>query len=110
MDPLTTTTITFTLKQGATPVVGTVTYAGVTATFNPLSSLAPSTTYAATITTGTRDLAGNALASTFDWSFTTGANAHTTALHALRPLAGRAAIVVNISHKIAVTLSDAMDP
>src|ERR1051325_4694922 len=79
MDPLTTTTVTFTLKQGTTPVVGTVTYAGVTATFNPLTVLTPSTTYTATITTGTKDLAGNALANTFAWSFTTGATADTTA-------------------------------
>src|ERR1700745_1259404 len=79
MDPLTTTTVTFTLKQGTTPVVGTVTYAGVTATFNPLSALAPSTTYTATMTTGTRELAANALANSFVWSFTTGANLDTTA-------------------------------
>src|SRR5438093_13432850 len=73
MDPLTITTLSFTLNQGTTPVVGTVIYAGVTATFDPLSALAPSTTYTATITTGTRDLAGNALANTFAWSFTTAA-------------------------------------
>src|SRR5437867_3816470 len=60
MDPLTITTVTFTLKQGTTAVAGTVTYAGVTATFNPLSTLAPNTTYTATMTTGAKDLAGNA--------------------------------------------------
>jgi len=71
MDPLTLTT-TFTLEeQGLTPVSGTVTYADVTATFTPSSSLAPSTVYTATITTGVKDLAGNALASNYVWSFTT---------------------------------------
>src|SRR5437667_409264 len=65
MDPSTITTVTFTSEQGATAVAGTVTYAGVTATFNPLSSLAPNTTYTAMMTTGARDLAGNALASDF---------------------------------------------
>src|SRR5207302_1608552 len=79
MDPLTITTVTFTSEQGATAVAGTVTYAGVTATFNPLSSLAPNTTYTAMMTTGARDLAGNALASDFVWSFTTGATPNTTA-------------------------------
>src|SRR2546430_6429838 len=74
MDPLTITPITFTLKQGPTAVAGTVSYAGVTATFNPLSTLAPNTTYTATMTTGAKDLAGNALASNFVWSLTT----HTT--------------------------------
>src|SRR2546430_984582 len=79
MDPLTITPITFTLKQGTTAVAGTVTYAGVTATFNPLSTLAPNTTYTATMTTGAKDLAANALASNFVWSFTTGATPNTTA-------------------------------
>src|SRR5205807_168221 len=72
MNPLTMTPLSFTLKQGTTAVAGTVTYAGVTATFNPLSTLAANTTYTATITIGTRDLAGNALATDFSWSFTTG--------------------------------------
>ena len=79
MDPLTITTATFTLMQGATPVTGTVSYAGVTATFNPTGALAPSTTYTATITTGAKDLAGNALAADFVWSFTTGATPDSTA-------------------------------
>ena len=110
MDPLTTTPLTFTLKQGTTPVVGTVTYAGVTATFNPLSTLAPSTTYTATITTGTRDLAGNALASAFVWSFTTGATPDTTAPTVSLTVPANAATGVAISQKIAATFSEAMDP
>src|ERR1043166_4796266 len=75
MDPLTITTATFTLKQGSTPLAGTVTYAavGTTATFNPADDLAPLTTFTATITTGAKDLAGNSLISAFNWSFTTGA-------------------------------------
>src|SRR5207249_4609638 len=75
MDPLTITIVTFTLKQGTTAVAGTVSYAGVTATFTPASALAPLTTFTATMTTGARDLAGNALASNFVWSFTTAAAA-----------------------------------
>jgi hypothetical protein len=71
MDPLTITTITFTLKQGTTPVLGTVTYVGLVATFNPISALALDTIYTATITTGAKDLAGNALASNKVWNFTT---------------------------------------
>jgi hypothetical protein len=73
MDPLTLTTATFTLKQGTTPVLGTGTYAGVTAIFTPDVDLTASTNYTATITTGVEGLAGNALASNFVWSFTTGA-------------------------------------
>src|SRR6185436_1598944 len=41
------------------------------ATLNPLSNLAPNADYVATITTGSRDLAGNALAANLVWTFTT---------------------------------------
>jgi hypothetical protein len=37
----------------------------------PVSNLLPSTTYTATLTTGAKDLAGNALAGNVVWSFTT---------------------------------------
>ena len=75
MNHLTITTTTFTVAQGATPVTGTVTYAGTTATFTPAGNLVAGTVYTATITTGAADLAGNDLASPFTWSFTTGAEA-----------------------------------
>lgn len=73
MDPLTFNNSTFTVMQGSNAVLGTVEYSGLKATFTPLSNLTGSTTYTATITTGAKDLAGNALASNFVWSFTTGA-------------------------------------
>ncbi|MDB5223961.1 MAG: hypothetical protein JWN83_2628 [Chitinophagaceae bacterium] len=71
MDPLTINTLTYTLRQGATSVLGTVNYSGTTATFSPSSNLAGNTLYTATITTGAKDLAGNALVSNYVWSFTT---------------------------------------
>jgi hypothetical protein len=43
-----------------------------TATFKPSSQLAHSTLYSATVTTGVRDRAGNAIRETKNWSFTTG--------------------------------------
>jgi tetrahydromethanopterin S-methyltransferase subunit B/cytoskeletal protein CcmA (bactofilin family) len=110
MDPLTITTVTFTLTQGTTPVAGTVTYAGVTATFNPLSTLAPNTTYTALMTTGARDLAGNALISDFVWSFTTGETLDTTAPTVSFTVPANAATGVAINQKVAVTFSEAMDP
>lgn len=70
MDPLT-VSAAFDLKQGATPVAGAVTYAGTTFTFTPAAFLAPNTLYTATISTGARDLAGNALATSTAFSFTT---------------------------------------
>ena len=72
MDSATLSASTFTLAgPGATTVAGVVTYAGNVATFNPTASLAGSTLYTATITTGAEDLAGNALASNHSWTFTT---------------------------------------
>lgn len=72
MDASTITTETFTLAQGGAPVAGAVTYVGTTAIFNPTSNLTASAGYTATVTTGGKDLAGNALAVVKTWSFTTG--------------------------------------
>jgi hypothetical protein len=72
MDPLTLTTTTFTLKQGATSVAGTVTSVGATATFAPAASYMPNVTLTATITTGAKDTNGTALAADHVWTFKTG--------------------------------------
>src|SRR5439155_15440927 len=63
-----------------TAVAGTVSLSsgGTTATFTPSSNLAFSTAYTATITTGVKDLAGNAMASPKTWKFTTEAAPDTT--------------------------------
>jgi outer membrane protein OmpA-like peptidoglycan-associated protein len=72
MDPSTITSKTVTLRQGTTPVSGTVIVpTGTTASFTQASNLLPGTLYTATVTTGVKDLAGNRLASTYVWSFTT---------------------------------------
>jgi hypothetical protein len=110
MDPLTVSTATFTLKQGTTAVAGTVSYAGVTATFTPAGNLAPLTTYTATVTTGARDLAGNALATDFSWSFTTGATPDTTPPTVSSTVPADAATAVPINQTINATFSEAMDP
>ncbi len=52
-------------------VIGTVTYSGKIATFTPIFPLADNTIYTATITTGVKDKAGNAMESNFSWNFTT---------------------------------------
>jgi hypothetical protein len=61
----------FTLLNGASSVSGSVGYSGTTATFTPTNQLAYSTAYTATLTTGVKDVAGNALASNYTLSFTT---------------------------------------
>jgi hypothetical protein len=72
MDPLTINASTFTLKQGANAVPGSVTYSGTTATLTPTNVLAAATVYTATMTTGAKTLSGNSLAANKVWSFTTG--------------------------------------
>ncbi|MDA3892567.1 MAG: ice-binding family protein [Salinivirgaceae bacterium] len=72
MDSLTVNATTFTLKKGEVAVEGTVSYEGETATFMPLAKFDKSTNYTATITTGAKNLEGNALTSNVVWSFTTG--------------------------------------
>jgi len=71
MDATTLTNSTFTLKQGTTSIAGTVSYTGTTATFSPSVTLTGNTAYTATVTTGVKDLSGNALAANYSWSFTT---------------------------------------
>ncbi len=76
MNPATINSTTFTVTgPGAATVAGVVTYAASTATFTPSSPLALNTVYTATITTGAKDVFGNALASNFVWSFTTSTTA-----------------------------------
>jgi len=74
MNPATINTATFLVTTAGLPVTGTVSLdvTGTIATFTPLSNLAPSTSYMVTITTGVEDLADNALASDYVWTFTTG--------------------------------------
>src|SRR5205807_9963309 len=110
MDPLTVSTTTFTLKQGTTVVAGTVSYSALTAIFTPAGNLAPLTTYTATVNTGARDLAGNALAADFSWSFTTGATPDTTAPTVSATVPADAATAVPINQTINATFSEAMDP
>src|SRR5437773_3116569 len=76
----------------------------------PFSSLAPNTTYTATITTGARDLAGNALATNFVWTFTTGVTPDTTAPTVGATVPANAATGVAINHTVTAAFSEAMDP
>ena len=71
MDPLTITDLTFTLKQGTTPITGAVSYSGNTASFTPANPLLANTTFTATITTGAKNVAGVSIANNYVWNFTT---------------------------------------
>jgi hypothetical protein len=107
MNAATITTATFTLKQGATVVPGAVTYAGTTATFNPTSNLVAGLSYVATLTTGVKDLSGNALTVKKTWSFLT---ADTSLPSVIFTVPANAATGVALAANITATFSKAMDP
>jgi hypothetical protein len=110
MNSQTITATTFTLRHGSTTDTGSVTYSGVSAVFNPASNLLASTTYTATITTGAKDLAGNALLANYVWTFTTGAAADAVrpTVISTAPLDEATGVAININPT--ATFSEAMDP
>ena len=109
MDAATINGSTFTLMQGATPVPGAVTYAGVTATFAPTTALAINGTFTATITSVARDLAGNALAADYVWTFSTSDAPDTTlpTVSFTSPADQASAVATNT--KISAAFSEAMN-
>src|SRR5450759_1802981 len=110
---MTTSTInatTFTLKQGSTAVPGAVTYTGTTATFKPTADLVANTDYTAAITTGAKNTAGDALASNFTWSFTTGAIADVTKPTSISTDPVTTATGVALNKVITFTFSEPMAP
>ncbi len=74
IDPLTINNNSFSVKQGATIIPGTVEYAGFTATFTPLGTLGASTDYVITISTDAKSVTGKTLAGDHVWNFHTGGN------------------------------------
>jgi hypothetical protein len=71
MNPTTLNATTYTVKQGATTVLGTISYSGSTVSFTPTFPLEGNKIYTATITTGAQSVAGIAMASNYVWDFTT---------------------------------------
>jgi len=110
MNPLTSTTATFSLKQGTTPVSGSVIYSGVTAVFKPTANLQPNLLYTATISTGSKDLAGNALAVDKVWRFTTGAGPDSAAPTVTSTVPLDLATGVASNSSVSALFSESMDP
>ena len=111
MDASSISTATFTLKQGTTNVAGSVSYSGTTATFNPANDLDGGLIYTANITTGAKDAAGNAMAASKEWRFTTlvANEVDTTAPTILSIVPSNNATSIVVSSNITVTFSEAMD-
>jgi len=107
MDPLTINATTFIIKQGITPVAGTVTYSGTTATFTPTSNFSSGLVYTATITTGAKNTTGIALANDYMWTFTTGITTAPT-VTSTDPANNATDVVLN--KVITATFSMPMDP
>jgi hypothetical protein len=109
MNPSTITATTFTVAPG---VIGTITHdtTNTIFTFTPSSSLAVSTVYTATVSTGAKDMFGNALASNLVWTFTTAANGCQPApvVSSVFPLKGAPATCPNTI--VTATFSEAMNP
>lgn len=118
MDAATITSSTFTLQLGASAISGAVSYVGVTATFNPAGTLAASSVYTATVTSGAKDVDGFALAgnqaplpaaSNYVWTFTTGGVSDTTAptIISTNPINTASGVPVNSS--VNAKFSEVMD-
>ena len=110
MDPATinTTTISLAPTSGGSAVAATVSYdaATNTATLNPTADLAYNTSYTLTVTTGVKDVAGNALAAQSTSSFTTMQDTVAPTVTARTPTA---ATGVPAGTDITVTFSEAMN-
>ncbi|WP_162054408.1 Ig-like domain-containing protein [Pontibacter pamirensis] len=107
MDPSTLNTTTFTVKQGATAVAGTVTYSNTTAVFTPASNLEANTVYTGTITTGAKNTEGTPLVSNYVWTFTTKPNTVPT-VTATDPT--NQATGVTLNKVITANFSEGMNP
>jgi hypothetical protein len=106
---ITTTNITLTPTGGGAAIAGTMTYdAGTnTATFNPTNDLENNKSYTITVTTGVKDVAGNALASQSTSTFTT--ELDTTAPTVTGTSPANNATGVTVGSAVTVTFSEQMD-
>jgi len=116
MDSTTINTSTFELRApGNVLVTANVTYDGAsrTATLTPTAALIQTTTYTATVKGGAtdprvKDLAGNALASNFTWTFTTTTPDTTPpTVTSVSPANGATGVAANTA--VTATFSEAMD-
>ena len=104
MNSSTISTSTFKVNNGTGNIGGTVSYNRTTANFVPSASLSSYITYTVTITTGMTDVAGNAQAANYTWSFTT---ADTTAPSGSVTINGNAAYTTSTTSNLNLSATDA---
>jgi methionine-rich copper-binding protein CopC len=96
---------------GGVPVLGAVDYSAADriAAFTPIGTLAPNTTFTATLTTSITDSTSVHLAR-YVWSFVTGATADSTPPGVLTTVPADAATAIATNHKVVVTFDEPIDP
>lgn len=109
MDSRTVTINSFIVKKAGTVVPGTLVYTGVSAVFTPTAALTSNTLYTMTVSTAAEDVAGNAMAADYAWSWTTAAAADTTTPKVIATVHANGAISVPINTKVGATFSEAMN-
>ena len=114
IDPLTLTPATFNLRNTATDalVPGAISYNPATniATFTPTGPLANGTNYTVTVTTGVRDVGGNALPANFTSNFTTVLAADVIAPTVVSVVPSNGVSNVATNTQVTVTFSEPMNP
>jgi hypothetical protein len=108
MTPGSISAATFTMNQGSFSIPGAVTFVGNVATLKPTSALSPSTTYSVTVSTGAMDMMGNAMNAPYNWSFTTGVAADTTAPTVSSTVPASNAVAVAFNSAVTATFSEGM--
>jgi hypothetical protein len=109
IDPLTISETSFTLSNGTALLTGTVSYVGVTATFNPDADLEANTIYVGTILSDVTDLAGNELEENYVWLFATGVAPDTTAPTVVATIPAPGAMNVMLNALVTATFSETMN-
>jgi len=95
---------------GGTVVTGKVTYTGTTVVFAPTNNLLPSTSYAATISTVAKDVAGTFLKNSYTWNFTTGKAPDVIPPIVVSTDPINSAIGIPFNQKLSASFSESMDP
>ncbi|OAB29440.1 Ig-like domain-containing protein [Flavobacterium fryxellicola] len=105
MNPSTLNGTSYTVKQGANPVAGTIAYTGSMVSFTPTNPLQANTTYTVTITTDAKNTLGTALGANYVWTFKTGVNPIVTATDPVNNATG-----VNLLKTVTADFNIPMDP
>lgn len=98
------------LKRGTQPVSGKVRYdrASRTALFTPSEPLEPNTFYIARLSSSLQDVRGNALGSTYQWSFATAVD--TTSPTVIRTVPAHGQLGIPLNAMVRVQFSEIMEP